>query len=198
MTDETVGVIGAGSWGTTLAKVLGENGRRTLLWSRRSELCWEINATRRNDVYLPEIELPATVEATHDLERVSASAQLLLLVVPSHGLRQIAYELGNHVSGEHVIVHATKGIEQESFKRMSEVLREETCVRKIGVLSGPNLAARLLQQNPHLRVLFMSGYTDDQTGIHGASWGVPLLQKPFTPAKLAERVRQALDATAGR
>ena len=148
MTDETVGVIGAGSWGTTLAKVLGENGRRTLLWSRRSELCQEINASRQNEVYLPGIELPGTVEATHDLERVSASAQLLLLVVPSHGLRQIAYELGNHVTGEHVIVHATKGIEQESFKRMSEVLREETCVRKIGVLSGPNLARELALGQP--------------------------------------------------
>jgi len=62
-------------------------------------------------------------------------------------------------------------------------------------LSGPNLAARLIQQNPELRVLYMSGYTDDATEIHGTFWGgVPLLQKPFTPAQLAERVRMALDA----
>ena len=65
-------------------------------------------------------------------------------------------------------------------------------------LSGPNLAARLLQQNPKLRVLYMSGYTDDATEVHGTFWGgVPLLQKPFTPAQLAERVRMAPDATAG-
>jgi CheY-like chemotaxis protein len=65
-------------------------------------------------------------------------------------------------------------------------------------LSGPNLAARLLQQNPRLRVLFMSGYTDDAAAVHGAFWGgIPLLQKPFTPSKLAERVRMALDASAG-
>ena len=65
-------------------------------------------------------------------------------------------------------------------------------------LSGPNLAARLLQENPRLRVLYMSGYTDEATSVHGAFWGgIPLLQKPFTPAKLAERVRQALDATSG-
>ncbi len=64
-------------------------------------------------------------------------------------------------------------------------------------LSGPNLAARLLQENPRLRVLYMSGYTDDATAVHGAFWGgVPLLQKPFTPAQLAERVRMALDASA--
>jgi two-component system, cell cycle sensor histidine kinase and response regulator CckA len=62
-------------------------------------------------------------------------------------------------------------------------------------LSGPNLAARLMQQNPRLRVLYMSGYSDDATAVHGAFWGgVPLLQKPFTPSQLAERVRMALDA----
>ena len=63
-------------------------------------------------------------------------------------------------------------------------------------LSGPNLAARLLQENPKLRVLYMSGYTDEATAVHGAFWGgIPLLQKPFTPGQLAERVRMALDAT---
>jgi signal transduction histidine kinase len=66
-------------------------------------------------------------------------------------------------------------------------------------LSGPNLAARLLQQNPTMRVLYMSGYTDDATAVHGAFWGgVPLLQKPFTPGQLAERVRMALDSSSGR
>jgi DNA-binding response OmpR family regulator len=62
-------------------------------------------------------------------------------------------------------------------------------------LSGPNLAARLMQQNPKMRVLYVSGYSDDATAVHGAFWGgVPLLQKPFTPAQLAERVRATLDA----
>ena len=65
-------------------------------------------------------------------------------------------------------------------------------------LSGPNLAARLMQQNPKLRVLYMSGYTEDATDVHGTFWGgVPLLQKPFTPSQLAERVRMALDANPG-
>jgi FixJ family two-component response regulator len=65
-------------------------------------------------------------------------------------------------------------------------------------LSGPTLAARLLHQNPRLRVLYMSGYTDDAAAVHGAFWGgIPLLQKPFTPSKLAERVRLALDASPG-
>jgi glycerol-3-phosphate dehydrogenase (NAD(P)+) len=145
---EPVGVIGAGSWGTTLAKVLGENGQQTLLWARRAELCEAINDSHENHDYLPGFELPATVEATSDLERVCARCQLILLVVPSHGLRQLAYELGQFVNGEHVVVHATKGIEQQSFKRMSEILLEETCLRKIGVLSGPNLARELAARQP--------------------------------------------------
>ncbi len=146
--DEPVAVIGAGSWGTTLAKILGDNGRKTLLWARREDLCREINASRQNKDYLPGAELAPTVEATHDLERVCETCKLMLVVVPSHGLRKLAYELGSFVTGEHVVVHATKGIEQESFKRMSEVLLEETCLRKIGVLTGPNLAKELAQRQP--------------------------------------------------
>jgi glycerol-3-phosphate dehydrogenase (NAD(P)+) len=145
---EPVSVIGAGSWGTTLAKVLGENGRPTLLWARREELCREINQSHENRDYLPGFELPPTVTATHDLERVVESSKLILLVVPSHGFRQLANELGNFVTGEHVVVHATKGIEQDSFRRMSDVLLEETCLRKIGVLSGPNLARELSARHP--------------------------------------------------
>jgi glycerol-3-phosphate dehydrogenase (NAD(P)+) len=146
--DERVGVIGSGSWGTTLAKVIAENGREVLLWARRQELCDEINRTRCNATYLPGAELPATLTATHDLERVCRSTSLLILVVPSHGMRTVATQLGDYLSGEHVLVHASKGIERDSHKRMSEVLREETCVRRIGVLSGPNLAREVALRQP--------------------------------------------------
>lgn len=146
--DECIAVVGSGSWGTTLAKVAAESGRKVLLWARRPELCDEINRTRRNHAYLPDIDLPPTLEATSDLQRVCESAKLIVMVVPSHGLREVAFGLGAHLSGEHVLVHATKGIERESYKRMSEVLREETCVRRVGVLSGPNLARELALGQP--------------------------------------------------
>lgn len=146
--DERVGVIGSGSWGTTLAKVIAENGREVLLWARRQELCDEINSTRSNSTYLPGAVLPDTLTATSDLERVCRSTGLLILVVPSHGMRKVATQLGDYLSGEHVLVHASKGIERDSHKRMSEVLREETCVRRIGVLSGPNLARELALRQP--------------------------------------------------
>jgi glycerol-3-phosphate dehydrogenase (NAD(P)+) len=141
-------VLGSGSWGTTLAKVAADNGRTVLLWARRPELSEEINRTRRNQAYLPDVTLPDGVQGCPDLAQICERAKLLLLVVPSHGLRQIAETLGELVSGEHLIVHATKGIERESHKRMSEVLREETCVRRLGVLSGPNLARELALGQP--------------------------------------------------
>lgn len=145
---ESVGVVGAGSWGTTIAKIIGDNAKHTLLWARREELCREVNESRHNQTYLPGVELPPAVEATHDLERVCKSCPLIFLVVPSHGFRPLAYEMGAYLTGEHVVVHATKGIEQDSFRRMSEVLHEETCLRKIGVLSGPNLAKELARREP--------------------------------------------------
>ena len=146
--DDRVAVIGAGSWGTTLAKVLGDNGRKVWLWTRREELARGINDKHENADYLPNVRLPDNVEATHDLERIAESCHLILMVVPSHGMRAAARELGDFLSGEHVLIHASKGIEEGSFKRMSEILREETCVRKIGVLSGPNLAKELANKQP--------------------------------------------------
>jgi glycerol-3-phosphate dehydrogenase (NAD(P)+) len=147
-TREPVAVVGAGSWGTTLAKVLAENGNPTLLWTRREELCREINQTHQNTPYLPNVVLPDGLEATHDLVRIAKTCLFIIMVVPSHGMRDVARELGADLTGEHVLVHATKGLELGTFKRMSQVLREETCARKIGVLSGPNLAKELAARHP--------------------------------------------------
>jgi len=148
MSATTVGVVGAGSWGTTLAKLLVEAGSQVLLWARRPELCAEINEQRVNGRYLPDHPLPEGLEATTDLERVCTGCHLLFLIVPSHGLREVAYRMGEHLVGEQVLIHGTKGIEQGTFQRMSDVLREETCVRKLGVLSGPNLARELASGRP--------------------------------------------------
>lgn len=145
---ENVGVIGAGSWGTTIAKISGDNENPTLLWTRRQEAADQINEARANEAYLPGFKLPPSVMATTDLERIADTCKLIILVVPSHGFRAVAHQLGAFLDGEHVLVHATKGIEQETYKRMTEILREETPVRKIGVLSGPNLAKELAAQKP--------------------------------------------------
>lgn len=145
---EPIAVIGGGSWGTTLAKIGAENGCQTLLWVRDAELAARINDTHQNDRYLPGVDLPESLEATTDINRVCSTARVIFLVVPSHGMRRVAYDLGAYLNGEHVLVHAVKGIEQGTFKRMSDVIREETCVRKIGVISGPNLAKELANRHP--------------------------------------------------
>jgi glycerol-3-phosphate dehydrogenase (NAD(P)+) len=145
---EKVTVIGSGSWGSTLADVLGNNGHEVLMWARSEERCEEINTRHTNERYLPGCGLSPNITATTDLQRACEHSRWILLVVPSHGLRDCARRMGDHLTGEHMIVHATKGIEQSSFRRMSQVLREETCVRKIGVLSGPNLAREIMRRQP--------------------------------------------------
>ena len=162
-----VAVVGGGSWGTTLAKIAAEKGNETLLWVRDAELCGRINETRVNDTYLPGAKLPDTLEATGDIQRVCETCPVVFLVVPSHGMRQVAYDLGAFLTGEHVLVHAVKGIERETFKRMSEVLREETCVRKIGVISGPNLAKELAACEP-AGTLVASKYSEVYERSHAA------------------------------
>lgn len=145
---EHVSVIGSGSWGTTLAKILADNGHRVMLWARSDEVVRAINQTHCNEAYLPGIKLSPLLTATVDLEAACQHGSLLLMSVPSHGLRQVARTMAPFLSGEHLMVHTTKGIEEGTFKRMSEILREETCVRRIGVLSGPNLAKELAVKQP--------------------------------------------------
>jgi glycerol-3-phosphate dehydrogenase (NAD(P)+) len=148
MSEKPVGLVGAGSWGTTLAKILGENGHRTLVWAFEKEVCDEINSEHRNSRYVPGAELSERVIATSDVCQVCDECTFMLMVVPSHVFRGVANRMGERLHGEHVIVHGTKGIERETFRRMSEVLREETCVRKIGALAGPNLSRELADRQP--------------------------------------------------
>ena len=144
----TVSVVGAGSWGTTLAWILANNGNRVLLWARDEARCKEINGKRVNSRYLPDVKLPRRIEATTDLQAVCQASPLMVLVVPSHGLRKVAFRMGEWLGGDQMVVHATKGIEIETGKRMSQVIREETCVRKIGALAGPNLATEIVAGKP--------------------------------------------------
>lgn len=145
---EKVTVIGLGSWGTTLAEVLASNGHDVLAWGRSEAACAEIEAQHTHSRYLPGFTLAPGLRATTDLARACAHSHWILLVVPSHVLRETARAMGDHLSGEHMVVHAAKGIEQGTFRRMSEVLREETCARRIGVLSGPNLAKEIMRRQP--------------------------------------------------
>jgi len=141
-------VLGGGTFGTALASLLSDQGRRVKLWVRRAEQAEQINQTHVNERYLPDFELPGALEAVTDLGAAVCGAPLLLMVIPSKQFRNVARQVGDHLEGDQVVVHATKGIEIETFKRMSEVLREETCGLKIGVLSGPNLSREIMAGHP--------------------------------------------------
>lgn len=142
------GVIGGGSWGTTIANIVGNNEYNVIHWLRDDDVIEQINTQHENIKYLPGFPLSLNITATGNLEEVCSKCRIIFLVVPSKGFREVAYNLGNYINGEHIIIHGTKGLEQNTFKRMSTIIKEETCCKRIGVLSGPNLAKEIMKKQP--------------------------------------------------
>lgn len=150
---EPIGIVGGGSWGTALAHLIGGNGRDVLMWMRDAQAVESLNRTHVNAKYFPDLALSERIEGTTELGRVGASCRLILVVVPSQHLRGVMGELGGHLDGSHMLVHGVKGLETGTFKRMSTILKEETAVKKIGVLSGPNLAREIAEGQPSAAVV---------------------------------------------
>jgi len=146
--DLDVLVVGGGTFGSTLATLLSGQGHRVELWVRRKEQVKEINEKHTNSRYLGEFKLHENLRATTDLAASVPKTPVVLVVVPSKFFRGVAREIGDSLEGDQILVHATKGIEIDTFKRMSDILREETCAKKIGVVSGPNLAREIIAGQP--------------------------------------------------
>ncbi|MBI5507432.1 MAG: NAD(P)-dependent glycerol-3-phosphate dehydrogenase [Deltaproteobacteria bacterium] len=141
-------VLGGGSFGTALANLLAGLGRHVVLWVRRPEQADEINTRHQNRRYVPDVSLAPNLVATAELAPALAAAPLVLMSVPSRSFREVAHAVGETIRGDQILVHTTKGIEIGSGRRMSEILREETCALKLGVLSGPNLAGEIFAGHP--------------------------------------------------
>lgn len=142
-------VLGAGSWGTALAVHLARAGHVVQLWARDDALADQMIATRVNPSYLPGFELPTDVRPTAAIERALEDAQLVVVAVPSHGLRAVARRAASSIPPHSLIVSATKGLEAESHQRMSQVIEEETGGRfPIVVLSGPSFASEVARGLP--------------------------------------------------
>ncbi len=141
-------IVGGGSWGTALATILAANAKNTLLWVRRKALAEEINSKHTNSVYLSGFQLHPGITATNDMESAVKGAPVIIVAVPSKHFRGIAEIIGDYIEGDQILIHAAKGIELKTYKRMSQVLREETCALKIGALSGPNLAVEVMKGQP--------------------------------------------------
>ena len=150
---EKVTVLGGGSFGSCIASVLADAGNDVRLWMRDKDACAEINSEHTNKRYFTDVLLPEKVVATTDLKAAVRHSTLVFATVPSRAFRAVMRDVAPHVSGEHMIVHGTKGIEKETFKPMSELIREETCVRRVGAIAGPNLAQEILERKPAATVI---------------------------------------------
>ncbi len=158
---ERVAVIGAGSWGTTVASLAARNVP-TVLWARRPELADSINAHHVNPDYMPDLVLPADVVATSDLVTAIDGADIVVMAVPSHGFRSVFTELERVVGDDMPIVSLTKGIEQHSLSTMTEVVAQVAPRHdraRTGVLTGPNLASEIAASQPAAAVIAMRDQT---------------------------------------
>ena len=148
-------VLGAGSWGTTFAKVLADAGCKVTLLARRPELAEAICADRENTDYLPGIRLPASVRATSDAAEALLDADIVVLAVPSQSLRDNLTEWKSLLPPDSTLLSLMKGIELGTTKRMSEVICEVTGagLERVAVISGPNLAREIAEEQPAATVI---------------------------------------------
>lgn len=141
--DDTVGIVGAGRFGSALASVLARAGRRVILWSRDAAVVRSIQEDRRSP-RLAEAPLPPPLEATVDARRLAAEARFIVLAVASTDIHDRAREVGEVVDGSHLLVHAIGAFAAPDDLRCSEVIAEATPALRIGVLAGPALPADLV------------------------------------------------------
>lgn len=157
----TVAVLGAGSWGTTFAKILADAAiatgtpRAIKLWGRRAEVVEEINSSHRNSDYLKDIVLPESITASTDVSQVLAGAELVVVAVPAQSLRPQLREWKGMIAPGAVVVSLMKGLELGTDARMSEVISQELDLplERIAVVSGPNLAMEIAREEPTASVV---------------------------------------------
>jgi len=157
----SVAVLGAGSWGTTFAKILADAAdaageqRNIRIWGRRSEVVEQINSSHRNVQYLQDTPLPPSITASTDVRHVLAGADLVVLAVPAQSLRLQLREWKPLISAAAVVVSLMKGLELGTDARMSEVISDELGIPadRIAVVSGPNLAMEIAREEPTASVV---------------------------------------------
>ena len=148
---KNLAIIGAGSWGTALAIALGPRFQRIRLWVYEEDLAERLRQTRVNDVYLPGFEIPAHVEPASDLAFALEGADIVLSVIPSHLVRGLFGKMAPLLRESMILVSATKGLENESLLRMSQVIRqslEPHFAPRIAVISGPTFAREVAKFEP--------------------------------------------------
>jgi glycerol-3-phosphate dehydrogenase (NAD(P)+) len=164
-----IAVIGAGSYGTCLAKLLGERGHEVALWCRRPELAAQIAATRDNRDYLPGAALPEAVRTTAELADAIAGVRIAVCAVPSHATRQIVSSFASALPADAVLVNATKGLEEGTFARIDQIY---------GDVLPPAIAGR---------ATFLSGPTFAREVAAGAPSAIVVASRDVSAAELVQR-----------
>jgi glycerol-3-phosphate dehydrogenase (NAD(P)+) len=151
-------VLGAGSWGTTFAKILADGGADVVVWARRPELAREIQEAKRNSDYLPGVNLPIALRATSRLDLALAGAEQVYVSVPSQSLRENLAAIQPYLGAQAIVVSLMKGVEKSTGLRMSEVIADVLPIdeSKIAVISGPNLALEIAKEQPTAAVVSSS------------------------------------------
>jgi glycerol-3-phosphate dehydrogenase (NAD(P)+) len=151
----SVGVIGSGAWGTTLALLLARKGIATTLWEHNPERAIHMQQQRENTLFLPQFHFPDHLRVTNVIEEAVSNKDLLLLVTPSQRMRENVQLLAPHLGEQTLLVSASKGIELASHKRMTEVIAEElpAACKRIATLSGPNLSHEVAEGKPTAAVV---------------------------------------------
>lgn len=150
----TIAVLGAGAWGTTLAWMLARQGHCVRLWARRPEFAEQLQRDRENKDYRPGAAFSEGLVVSGDLQEALDEAPGVVVAVPSHGIREIVAQAGEHLTAGALVICATKGLERPSGMRMSQVLSEVLGPRqpRIVALSGPNLSAEIVAGEPAVSV----------------------------------------------
>ena len=184
---EKIAVIGAGSWGTTLAILLADKGYDVILWAYEAELVRELETKRENTFFLPGLVIPSNLKVTNSLQEAVESKEVVVSVPPSHVVRQLTCQYAHYLSSGVHLVSATKGVEEKSLLRMSEVIQQEVASQlqiKISCISGPSFAQEVskrmatavtvacedLEEASYIQHLFSTSYfrvyrTSDLVGV---------------------------------
>jgi glycerol-3-phosphate dehydrogenase (NAD(P)+) len=143
-----IAFLGGGSFGTALAIMLAKKGVEVEIWDRKQEVVDDINIKRENIKYLHGVVIPSGVKASTNIEEVIKGSEYIVLAVPSHVIRQMCSSISRFTNDDQIVVSIAKGIEQETGKRLSEVIKDELPLNPIVVLSGPSHAEEVAQDLP--------------------------------------------------
>ena len=156
-----VAVIGAGSWGTTVAALAAANNP-TILWARRKDVADEIVTDHTNSAYLPDAKLPTALRATPSIEEAVGEADVVVMAVPSHGFRAVLEQASPHVRAWVPLVSLSKGLEQGTGLRMTQVVNDLMPDHPAGALTGPNLAREIMAGHPAAAVM---AFADERIAV---------------------------------